>query len=81
LKRESNSDTFGALAAYTVPSEPPAHALGIDVGSVRNEPQSGNGAAAPTHEIERVDVGKPVALIAGATNSADEMFWKIPNPA
>src|SRR6185436_17534514 len=76
-----NSDTFGVLAAYTVPAEPVAQLVGIDAASVRNESQFGDGAARPTQEIDRVDAGNPVALIAGAMSSADAMFWNTPTPA
>jgi hypothetical protein len=73
--------TLGAAVENTVPAEPFAHAVGIAAASVRNELQSGKGAADPMHAIDCVDAGRPVALIAGATNSADATFWKTPTPA
>src|SRR5512142_1376532 len=74
LKRASNSVTLGTPAAYTVPVEPSAQSVGIEPGSVKNDSQRGNGAAAPTQVIACVEAGSPVAFSAGAPRSDDAMF-------
>ena len=57
-----------------MPVEPSAQRDGIELGSVRNEFQSGKGTAAPTHVIDCVEFDRPVELTAELMSCDGAMF-------